>query len=124
MVPGAVRNRRGRFRAMTPPQPSPHRGEGEQPRGRGSALLGWNGSAEHVRLRMPHRHRIDLDAQASSSLLSLEKLKELSLEEDTRVVLVAGGKAKTDFIQLALGERSCNVLVTDSETARELVMRG
>jgi DNA-binding transcriptional regulator LsrR (DeoR family) len=67
--------------------------------------------------------RVVINTEAPSSLITLERLQELSLMEDTHVVVIAGGKSKARFVRLALENRLCNVLITDSEIAHQLTMQ-
>jgi|ERR1051326_1648502 DNA-binding transcriptional regulator LsrR (DeoR family) len=60
----------------------------------------------------------------SQSILSAELLREMSSRTDARVVLVAGGSDKLDTIRLTLAAGLCNVLITDTETANNLLNKG
>ena len=55
------------------------------------------------------------------SLLSAERLRYLSLRSDARVLVVAGGRNKLLPLRHTLDSRLCNVVVTDHNTATELL---
>jgi DNA-binding transcriptional regulator LsrR (DeoR family) len=64
---------------------------------------------------------IGLPRTGDESVLTAAQLQTLSDRTDSRVVLVAGGSDKTELMQRALEAKLCNVLVTDTETARRLI---
>ena len=55
------------------------------------------------------------------SVLSADLLRGLSKRADSRIILVAGGSEKLKTIRFTLAARLCNVLITDSDTARNLL---
>ena len=66
----------------------------------------------------------DLVSHASeqhNSILSAELLRMLCRREDARVILVAGGADKLPTIRIVLEAKLCNVLITDLETAEQLL---
>lgn len=56
-----------------------------------------------------------------STFIDASQLKSLAMRSDARVVMVAGGPAKHELMQVVLRCRLCNVLVTDSESAESLL---
>jgi len=64
---------------------------------------------------------IDAPTLADQSVLRSEQLRALSARADARVVLVAGGADKLRVMKSALSNRLCNVVLTDSTTAQQLL---
>ncbi len=55
------------------------------------------------------------------SVLSAHLLQVLCLRNDSRVVLIAGGEEKLQFVRFTLAAHLCNVLITDSVSAQCLL---
>ena len=55
------------------------------------------------------------------SILSADLLRSMSQRSDSRIILVAAGSEKLRTIRFTLAAGLCNVLITDSETARQLL---
>jgi DNA-binding transcriptional regulator LsrR (DeoR family) len=55
------------------------------------------------------------------SLFSARSVQRLASRSDARVILVAGGKEKLPIIKRVLRHNLCNVLITDQDSAAELL---
>ena len=55
------------------------------------------------------------------SILSSDLLYGMSKRADSKIILVAGGSEKLRIIRFTLKAGLCNVLITDSETAKQLL---
>ena len=64
---------------------------------------------------------IDVTFDSPRSTFPSGTLEALAMRPDTRVLLVAGGEEKIAVMRLVLRAHLCNVLVTDSKTATELL---
>ncbi|MBI1818651.1 MAG: hypothetical protein HYR72_27015 [Deltaproteobacteria bacterium] len=68
-----------------------------------------------------NRRLVSAPVLDEQSVLSAETLSMLSTRSDTRVILVAGGLEKLEIIRTTVEVNLCNVLVTDTATARALI---
>jgi deoxyribonucleoside regulator len=64
---------------------------------------------------------IELKFPGKCSVLGPDELRSLSKGPDAKVILVAGGRRKTETIRNTLTAALCNVLITDSGTAKWLL---
>src|SRR2546423_1438562 len=65
-------------------------------------------------------NEVDIDYGHMVLRIPADRLKRIA-KSDKTVVLAAGGKNKTEVISAALSAHLCNVLVTDSDVAEELL---
>lgn len=65
--------------------------------------------------------QLPVSIDAPQFTLAPKQLKAMSKRSDARVVLIAGGANKLHMINIILEARLCNVLITDAESANQLL---